>query len=226
MARAFGSPVEELIAPLAVEGVIDLSDQPRLVSDLDELLHESEFEAVLDSLLGKSEEISTFGFDASWGPAHSMVATSFMSFQWEGSYWMYTYGDADLRQPFVADYLHPVGDDEAHRKALLDLVHSYAGAGLVNHPDPQIRAEARREMCVHGKPWQELPYETWRGWADSAHQAIAEHGEAIAQRLGVALSDVAEAIEHLHDPEGTSPGRHQHAVRAELWWSINEGWTD
>lgn len=240
---------DELIAGLIrnTGDPIDTSDPDELGELVDSLTedHDGHIEQFIASALGGSTLIGTVGEDASYSPMHSSSKLYLESFTREGNVWYFGTGDPDVLEPYVASFLYREGDREGRRQALVDLAGSWAGAGLEDDDDPEVRSAARSnswfaQMDI-GDPSQ--PLAEWELWGadDSADELVRDHAALIARRLEQPVEQVAAAIrtikhqereEEEEEEEEETEGREETAVlgekmswlveqaREELWWIL------
>ena len=192
-------------------------------------------DAFISRALGGKERIGEAFEDASYSPAHSSSIIYLESFTWKGAVWAYGYGAPDAMQDYELWFLHRDGDDEGRRRALVRLTSIFAGAGLENHDDPEVRSCAREESWLQAERfnWYE-PLDEWEVWGyEPTEELIDKHGLLIADRLGRRVSEVETVIRSLEKNDDQATGGAggdygeglpvlEQDVRKELWWILND----
>ena len=221
--------------------VLDVSNVAILAEAIRDLVLEDPWESgyyvddFISRALGGKERIGEAFEDASYSPAHSSSTIYLESFTWKGAVWAYGYGAPDAMYEYELRFLHRDGDDEGRRRALVDLTSSFAGAGLENHDDPEVRSSAREEswLAEDRFNWCE-PLDEWEVWGyEPTEELIDKHGLLIADRLGRRVSEVETVIRSLEKNDDQATGGAggdygqglpvlEQDVRKELWWILND----
>ena len=219
--------------------VLDVSNVAILAEAIRALVLEDRWDSAyyvddfVSRALGGEERIGTYGEDASVSPAFPTIYLE--SFTWKGAVWAYGYGAPDAMYEYELWFLHRDGDDEGRRRALVDLTSSFAGAGLENHDDPEVRSSAREEswLAEDRFNWCE-PLDEWEVWGyEPTEELIDKHGLLIADRLGRRVSEVETVIRSLEKNDDQATGGAggdygqglpvlEQDVRKELWWILND----
>ena len=221
--------------------VLDVSNVAILAEAIRDLVLEDHWESgyyvddFVSRALGGKERIGEAFEDASYSPAHSSSTIYLESFTWKGAVWAYGYGAPDAMYEYELWFLHRDGDDEGRRRALVRLTSSFAGAGLENHDDPEVRSSAREESWLDEDRfnWYE-PLDEWEVWGgEPTEELIDKHGLLIADRLGRRVSEVETVIRSLEKNDDQATGGAggdygeglpvlEQDVRKELWWILND----
>ena len=221
--------------------VLDVSNVAILAEAIRDLVLEDHWESgyyvddFVSRALGGKERIGEAFEDASYSPAHSSSTIYLESFTWKGAVWAYGYGAPDAMYEYELWFLHRDGDDEGRRRALVRLTSSFAGAGLENHDDPEVRSCAREESWLDEDRfnWYE-PLDEWEVWGgEPTEELIDKHGLLIADRLGRRVSEVETVIRSLEKNDDQATGGAggdygeglpvlEQDVRKELWWILND----